>query len=110
MPTLTQARTAQLCTDIRQLKLRAAATTDGEHSFAAVSTRELGLEMLLWRLVGDLTGADACQGLNAALEYSPTPEDIAAYRGERAAHQQRLLAMREAIAAGLATTAPRQVP
>jgi hypothetical protein len=87
MPTLTQARTAQLCDQIRLLNLRAAAGTDGEHSFAAVTTREIGLGAALFNLVLDLGGSEGALALNEALQYSPTSAEITAYHAQRMALQ-----------------------
>jgi hypothetical protein len=92
MPTLTKARTAQLCNQIRLLNLRAAACTDFEHSFAAVLTREIGLGTALFNLVLDLGGSEGALALNEALQYSPTSAEITAYHAQQLARQQQYLA------------------
>lgn len=99
MPTLTKARTAQLCDEIRELRLKAAATHGGEHSLAATYTREIGMEHLLWRVVRELAGGEAGAAVTEALSYSPTTGDIEAHRAANAARQQAYLQRAQAATA-----------
>lgn len=99
MPTLTKARTAQLCDEIRKLRLEEAAAFSDRYSREACQRRELDLEMALFRLVLDLRGSEAALSLNEALSYSPTTGDIEAHRAANAARQQAYLQRAQAATA-----------
>lgn len=110
MRTLTKARTAQLCNELRAARTRAIALSEREHGLDGYIRRLAGVEMALTNLVCDLAGVDAMTAVNASLDDPITPEEVAAYRATQAARQQAYLAQAAAAPAKPAHPTTTGVP
>lgn len=102
MPTLTKARTAQLCAELRRSRVRAIALSDNGSEFEiwALMRRLSSLELILANLVGDLAGAGAMHAVNDALDATIAPVEVADYKAQQAARQRSYLAAATPATAG----------
>lgn len=89
---LTPARTAQLCAELRDLRLRALAKPDGENGYLGVATLQIGLEHTLCNLVCELGGIDALRAVHDVMGANFSADDIAASKAQAAARQAAYLA------------------
>jgi hypothetical protein len=87
MPTLTKARVAQLCEELRAARSRAITSAGSEYNVEGTVRRLSGTEIALASLVADLAGIDAMKSVHAALDEPITADELAAYQARKAAQQ-----------------------
>ena len=92
MPTLTKARTAQLCTTLRAARARAIALHGSEYSLHGTDLLHTLIERAMCSLVADLGGLDAMAAVHSALGDDITADEVAAERSAHSERQARYLA------------------